>query len=395
MKRRSFLNAMMAVPIGGSFSALNLGSTVALPSRAAQTEPTVLVSGLSSPRSVKVAKDGTVYFTEAGIGGDEELFEPGSNDGDEEPGSNTPFATRGASGKVGKVSPDGSVANVASGLTSYLIGGFEATGPAGLALGDDGEIYVSVGGPGPATGMIEPGEFDNCVVAIEENSGAISILADIGEYERTINPDPNSIDSNLYGLDLGQDGLLYVADAGGNAIYTVDTSSGRLELLTVIPGIALPEEMRQPGGNPARGGTQEIDPVPTGVAVAGDGSVYVSLLSGGPFPAGAASVQLIAGQEVTTFFGNLTMLTDVTIGPDGYLYAVQISTNFLVEPPAPGNVVRLLGDGTAELVVADLMLPNGIGFDEEGNLYVAAGTVTPPGSPPAGVILKVGGVAAN
>ena len=88
------------------------------------------------------------------------------------------------------------------------------------------------------------------------------------------------------------------------------------------------------------------------------------------------------------------MATDVAIGPDGHLYAVQISLNFLVELPEPGNVVRVLDNGTLEVVAADLMLPNGIAFDAAGNLYIAAGTVSPPGAGPAGVVLRVDGVAA-
>ncbi|MEA2513953.1 MAG: SMP-30/Gluconolactonase/LRE-like region, partial [Thermomicrobiales bacterium] len=69
----------------------------------------------------------------------------------------------------------------------------------------------------------------------------------------------------------------------------------------------------------------------------------------------------------------------------------QISTNFLSEPPAPGSVVRILADGTQETVVDGLMLPNGIDFDAEGNLYVVAGAVG--FGAPAGMVLRFDGVA--
>ncbi|MGE3798937.1 MAG: ScyD/ScyE family protein, partial [Thermomicrobiales bacterium] len=255
---------------------------------AAGPEPTVLASGLMSPRYLAVGADGSVYVTEAGIGGDEELMAPaeGSSEGTPEamtgtPESMTAFATRGPSGQVTKIAPDGTVSVVASGITSYLIGGFEATGPAGIAVAD-GTIYVSVGGPGPATGTVPASDHDNRVIAIDEATGEITVLADIGAYEIANNPDPNAVDSNLYGLAQGADGLLYVADAGGNTVYSVDPTTGELAVVAVIPGIELPEEMQQPGGNPARGGAQELDPVPTGVAIGGNGDVFVSLLSGGP-----------------------------------------------------------------------------------------------------------------
>ena len=161
-----------------------------------------------------------------------------------------PFATRGPSGQITKIAPDGTVSVVATGLTSYLIGGFEATGPAGLVIGADGTLYVSVGGLGPAVATVPAGEYDNRVVAIDEATGGITVLADIGAYELANNPDPNAVDSNVYGMDMGADGLLYVADAGGNAVYSVDPATGDLAVVAVIPGLPLPEEMQQPGGNP-------------------------------------------------------------------------------------------------------------------------------------------------
>ncbi len=366
------------------------GTPVASPVAAG---PTVIASGLMSPRGVAVGADGSVYVTEAGIGGDEELFEPaGPGTPVASPEAQAPFATRGDTGQVSKIAPDGTVSVVASGITSYLIGGFEATGPAGIVLGD-GVFYVSVGGAGPAVAALPALEYDNRVLAIDEATGEITVLADIGAYEIANNPDPNAVDSTVSGMDMGADGLLYVADAGGNAVYSVDPATGELAVVAVIPGIPLPEDMQSPEGNPARGGAQEIDPVPTGIAVAANGDIFVSLLSGGPFPAGAAKIQSISGGTVSDLAGGLTMATDVAIGPDGHLYAVQISLNFLVEPPEAGNVVRVLENGTLEVVVPDLMLPNGIAFDPEGNLYIAAGTVTPPGAPPAGVVLRVDGVA--
>jgi sugar lactone lactonase YvrE len=87
------------------------------------------------------------------------------------------------------------------------------------------------------------------------------------------------------------------------------------------------------------------------------------------------------------------MVVDVAVGPDGNLYANQISTNFLAEIPAPGNVVRINADGSQEIVVDGLMFPNGIDFDAAGNLYVVAGAVSM--GPPAGMLLRFDGVAAT
>jgi hypothetical protein len=41
------------------------------------------------------------------------------------------------------------------------------------------------------------------------------------------------------------------------------------------------------------------------------------------------------------------------------------------------------------------MLPNGLAFDDAGNLYITAGTVAPPGMGPVGMVLRCDGVAAS
>jgi hypothetical protein len=354
----------------------------------------VLASGLMSPRYLTVAEDGSVYVTEAGIGGDEEIAAPppeGTPEATASPVAAEPLGTRGTTGQVTKIAADGTVSVVASGLASYLIGGFEATGPAGIVV-SGGSIWVSVGGQGELIMPALPTE--NSVVSIDEATGEFAVVADIGAFELANNPDPNVVDSNVYGMDLGADGALHVADAGGNTVYHVDPATGEITVLAVIPGIEIPEDQAPPGGNPARGGALEADPVPTGVAANPAGGVFVSLLSGFPFPAGGTKIVAIAEDgTVTDVATGLTMCTDVAIGPDGQMYAVQISENFLVDPPAPGSVVRVFANGTLEPVVPGLMLPNGIAFDPTGNLYIATGTVTPPGMDPAGMVLRIDGVA--
>ena len=141
---------------------------------------------------------------------------------------------------------------------------------------------------------------------------------------------------------------------------------------------------------------KELDPVPTGVAVGTDGTIYLGLLSGGPFPPGAAKVLKVGTDgTLTDYATGLTMVVGVAVGPDGNVYTSEISTNFLGEQPAPGAVLRIKSDGTTENVVEGLALPNGIAFDKDGNLYVATFTVAfaPPGSPPQGMVLRFDGVA--
>ena len=68
------------------------------------------------------------------------------------------------------------------------------------------------------------------------------------------------MESNLYGMALGADGNLYVADAGGNALYRVNPRTGELTVATVFAGLPTSR------ANPNRGGKNELDPAPTGAS---------------------------------------------------------------------------------------------------------------------------------
>jgi sugar lactone lactonase YvrE len=350
---------------------------------------TLIANNLINPRFISVADDGNLYVSEAGTGGDEQFFAPAGAEGTPaatpvsaaSPTPETPMGTRGTSGQVTMIAPDGTATVVASGLPSYALG-MESTGPAGIEFAD-GMIWLAVGGSGPAAAFLDALPNENSVVSIDPATGTVTNLADIGAFERANNPHPAAVDTNLYGLARADDGMLFVADAGGNAVYQVDPDSDALTLVAVLDDIPLPE---------GAAGPPMLQAVPTGVAINPDGGLYVGLLSGGPFPPGAAKVLAVAADgAVTDEATDLTMVVDVKLGPDGNLYASQISTNFLSEPPAPGSIVRILSDGTQEVVVEGLMLPNGIDFDADGNLYIVAGAVA--FGAPSGMVLRADGIA--
>ena len=386
-----------AIILGVAMGLLSSSSALALQDGTPEASPvgppplpegcTVIASELVNPRFVAVGDDGTIYVSEAGVGGDEVLEAPADpvatpdspgtpapvEEGDGGPPSGP--ATRGTTGQVTMISPDGEQSVLASELPSYAMG-IETTGPGGIAVAD-GEILLAVGGAGPGTAMVDALPNENSVVSIDPETGEATLLADIGAYERSDNPDGFAIDSNLYGIDAADDGTIYVNDAGGNSTYQVPAEGGDPEVLAVHPGIPLPEGMEgPPGGNPFRDGAMELDPVPTGI-LAVEGGVLVGLLSGGPFPPGAAGIVEVAEDgAISDVATGLTMVVGLAAGPDDQLYASQISTNFLGEMPEPGNVVRILEDGSQEIVVDGLMLPNGIAFDENGDLLVVVNSVS-------------------
>ncbi|HEV2073290.1 MAG TPA: ScyD/ScyE family protein, partial [Thermomicrobiales bacterium] len=404
--KRLVLSLSIAVGLLGSSSASALQE--ASPGASPMGGPplpegcTVIAEGLVNPRYVAVGDDGAIYVSEAGTGGEETIEMPAAG-GDATPvdldatpvaeeGMGHAISTRGGTGQVTMIAPDGTQSVIATGLPSYSIGGPEITGPAGITVDANGQILLAVGGAGPLTLMVEALPNENSVVSIDPATGEVTLLANIDAYERANNPDPNIVDSNLFGIDVAEDGTIYVNDAGGNTTYSVPAGGGEPVLVAVHPGIEIPADQAPPGGNPGRGGANELDPVPTDVLTTADGTVLVSYLSGGPFPPGASKVVSVAADgTLADVVTGLTMTVGLAAGPDGQLYVSQISTNFLGEMPEPGNVVRVLEDGTQEVVVGGLMLPNGIAFEEDGSLLIVTGATSP--GEPMGQLLRCEGIA--
>lgn len=139
------------------------------------------------------------------------------------------------------------------------------------------------------------------------------------------------VDSHPYGIDVYGD-TIYVADAGANAIVSVDVESGEAETVAVLP--ARPHTFT--AGEAAAlklpaciaGHTYRFEPVPTDVKRGPDGWLYVSVLPGGP--------------------------EDPALGARGAVYKVN-----------PHN-------GRVKMFADDVMSPTGLDMDEDGNVYVAS-----------------------
>jgi sugar lactone lactonase YvrE len=355
----------------------------------------LVADGLFNPRFIAVADDGTLYITENGVGGDEMLMPPAIGTGEleatpvagatpiaaePEQEQEGPPATRGYSGQITQVTPDGTQSVVASGLASYSIG----TGPVGIVTFNN-EVYFSIGGVAVEMG-IEPLEGENAVHRLDPATGTVEQIAYLGQYEVDNNPDGTDVNPNLYQMDALGDGRLIVVDAGGNTVYTVDPSTGDFELAAVVPDLTgLPNAPED---------AEPRQAVPTGVVRAG-GTTFIGILSEF-WPEGVPSVlQLNEDGTFSAAGGTLSFNVGLAVGPDNQIYASELF-GFVegAEEPGPGRVVRVYGDGTVEPVLEGVMMPHGIAFDIAGNMYVAINTLMSGPGMPAGQVIRVDGVAA-
>jgi len=374
----SSVHAQDATPAAGSPPAGG-GPAPVLP---AGVEVSTVASGLQSPRFVAISQ-GTVYFTEAGTGGDTAVIAtPGAGT----PESTEPISMNGKSGKLSSIAGDGTVTVLVDDFMSYTFGeNGEIVGPAGVAVDGNGKAYVAVGSPGPLIASIDLTGEEGVVYEVDLATKEKKILANAVKYEIEKNPDPMAIDSNIYGVAY-DNGTIYVADAGGNDILAVKADSGDISTFAVTGGLDV--NIFPPSGNPARQGEQQIDSVPSDVAIGPDGNIYVSFVTGGPFPPGLAPIYSYAPDGTKSVFATgLTMTGSLAFASDGTLYASIISTNLL--QMGLGQIVRVKADGAHEVIIDGLIAPNGIAFDDGDNLFVAVKTT---GAPGGGEILKFTGV---
>jgi DNA-binding beta-propeller fold protein YncE len=215
-----------------------------------------------------------------------------------------------------------------------LMGSLEVIGPAGIAFGRDGNLYVA-----NQTSVFVPG-MDDSIVMIKPLTGDVTPLIDL----------PSGYVPA--GLRFGPDGNLYVCHNGG---VNAGEGSGSVDRYDGTSGAFL--------GSVVKNLTQ-----PTGLLFDKHGNLYVSNFGDGSI----VKVHHKKGRVTTLVApgsGGLAGPSGLQIGPDGNLYVADLLLGAVrVYDPSSG---ASLGDFIPAGGALDNQFPSDLVFDHQGNLLVA------------------------
>jgi len=224
---------------------------------------------------------------------------------------------------------------------------------------------------------------------IAEPGGPILETVDLLQYELDNNPDgqehylpdgvtPADSFSNPFSV-LVQERRILVADAGANAVLSIDRDS--LDISTFfVPDVVSGDDVAACATAPNNPGTTGCDPVPTGIAEGPDGLLYVSTLGSEVEGAGRVYVLDEDGKEVDRI-EDLDSPTGIEVDRHGRVYVsnvVEGAPQGEGPPPADfdpatvGELTRIDRDGSR--YTAQVTMPTGLTIDH-GRLYASAWSI--------------------
>lgn len=315
----------------------------------------MVATGLENPRGFDWGPDGTFYVALAGNGGTQVTTSTNSSPEDQVVG---PTMTGQTASVVQIV--DGCGVPAVTGLPSTRDPFGDVQGPVDVGF-LDGQLYVLQ----DATGGYEAvgPDFPNGLYALTPD-GRVRLVSDLSAYVAA-NPA-----GNLYHvLELGEP---FAMVAGDDEFWVVDANQGLLLRVERTGTVSVLADL------------SEGHPVPTAIALAPDGGIFVGFLTPSPHLDGTSKViKVETDGTVSDYWTGLTMVTGLAVAPDGTLYAVEMATgNQTTEPnvfPDTGRLVRQTGPDSLEPVVTGLDFPISLAMGPDGGFYVSLPAIATDG----------------
>jgi hypothetical protein len=363
---------------------VTLGAALALiaalgPTNAEAQQPsdfTVYASGLNAPRGLRFGPAGNLFVAEGGTGGTNTT----GSACQQVPAPVGPYSG-GKTATISRITPKGVVTTIASGFPSAQDAMGDLIGVADVAF-INGKLYALVAGGGCSHGNPDS---PSGVAQVDVLTGQWTLIADLGDFLKTHPAMYESAD------DFEPDGTFYSMINVNGTLLTVEPNHGQLFSVSQSGAIAQVIDISASEGHI----------VPTSVAE-WNGSFYVGNLNLFPIDPQWARVLTISlfgqrilapgfeatqqGYHIVNSKAGFTTVVAVDFGPDGLLYALELSTAAGNPTPGTGKVVRVMSSGAIEDVITGLSLPTGMTFGpEDGALYISNWGAAPAG---AGTILR-------
>jgi len=338
----------------------------------------VYATGLEAPRGLRFGPDGYLYVAEAGKGGSVST----AGKCTQVPGPVGPY-TGGETARISKVSSNGKVSTVASGFPSTQDAQGDLIGVADVAFLDD-TLYALVAGGGCSHG--HPNQPTG-VAKVDRSTGKWTLIADVGAFLKS---HPAKIENPG---DFEPDGTLYSMIPVDNSLYAVEPNHG--QVVSVSPGGSIEQVIDI--------SASEGHIVPTSIAE-WYGQLYVGNLNLFPINPDMSRVLTIArgdfddelapgfgprhGYHIVNSKAGFTTVVAVDFGPDGLLYALELSDAAGFPGLGQGKVVRVRHSGEIEDVVTGLNVPGGMTFGPDDRLYISDFSAVPAPTFGVGRILR-------
>lgn len=261
-----------------------------------------------------------------------------------------------------------------------------------------GDYYAITGGGAPGTGAAS---------LYRISKGQTALVADLGEFEATVNPDAPEVNPNPFDVEVLNGGGVLVSDAGGNDILYVD-NKGRVDWVATLPEavvstanaqslIGCPEAFIPDFQFLCDIPAMPAQPVATSIAVGPDGAIYAGELKGFPAPTGESRIWRIepgtrharcgtAGETRCSIVGDgFTSIIDLQFGPDNTLYVTEFDEASwaaveILQAPTGGTINACTWGSfpfSCSVVETGVMMPTATTVDGKGQLWTTTWSLVP------------------